>query len=221
MAKGKKGTTAPLIAPLKSAYTPKQPTLAVTIEREQGPVYVLGGSYYALEDSWLNPDVIIRAVDPWEQSKIGEGTMGKFRLNTRARNWLSPELKEPIIMEILWPDGEAPKLRADFWTKLHAKIATLPAYSEVYCCCTGGSGRTGTILSILHGLEYPECTNPIQTIRDNYYPTAVESMEQVDYVRAVTGTDMPSVKGSLFTTFSLWEDKGVPNYGDGYDEWRR
>lgn len=198
---------------VQKAFTrlpPKPPKQALELLNNNGakiPVY--GSSYAGLEDSFVTPTVIIRAIDPWALDH--DTTAGKIRMNPEAKA-IFTTIHEPAIMEIIWSDGTYPSLGATFWRKLHAQLAELPDDAIVVVCCTGGTGRTGTMLSILQGLEYDD-PNPVQTIRDAYTEHAVEYDVQVNYIRIVTDTKMPGVQGSydkplpLNNPYASWETK--------------
>lgn len=96
------------------------------------------------------------------------------------------------ILQIPWPDGSLPEVQPEFWQEL---VKLLPA-GNVYVCCIGGHGRTGTALAALRLLSLPATTvrEAILEIRKMYCPEAIESTQQIEYLydlgRLIGGLDM-------------------------------
>lgn len=114
-----------------------------------------------------------------------------------------PSLSKMVAgtISIKWPDGSVPSLDREFWQSLlkDLKFVSKGKDFKVLVSCQGGHGRTGTALSILYGLCYPEIENPIQAVRDMYCKHVVETTTQVGYVGKIlnkellaAGTHVPS-----------------------------
>lgn len=84
------------------------------------------------------------------------------------------------ILQIPWPDGDLPEVKPEFWQEL---VKLLPA-GNVYVCCAGGHGRTGTALAALRLLSVPATTvrEAILEIRKVHCPEAIESDAQIKYL---------------------------------------
>lgn len=101
------------------------------------------------------------------------------------------------ILQIPWPDGSLPEVQPEFWQEL---VRLLPA-GNVYVCCAGGHGRTGTALAALRLLSLPATTvrEAILEIRKMHCPEAIESEQQIDYLydlgRLIGGLDMVNDSG--------------------------
>jgi hypothetical protein len=90
------------------------------------------------------------------------------------------------IVRLDWPDFRAPDLPKEFWEDL---IREFRPDEPVHVRCTGGHGRTGTALSIIVSLLnlVPEGECPVEWVRRHYCKKAVESYEQILYIRDITG----------------------------------
>lgn len=101
------------------------------------------------------------------------------------------------ILQIPWPDGSLPEVRPEFWQEL---VRLLPA-GNVYVCCAGGHGRTGTALTALRLLSLPATTvrEAILEIRKVHCPEAIETTQQIEYLydlgRLIGGLDMVNDSG--------------------------
>lgn len=144
-----------------------------------------GGSKYDLRDLKFVPDLVIQADD-----FVGAAVPAirkAIYANEAANRALPKELIDidyPQIV-VFWEDYEAPGLRREWWERLLDHTMTLPHNSNVVCCCTGGTGRTGTMLSILLGLHVTTLDDPVDTLRQLYKQSAVESAEQIEYIEDI------------------------------------
>ncbi len=126
-------------------------------------------------------------------SAVGFGTFenNPVKATEKARALLGPELfdwEPPAIVGLSWPDRGVPNLGRSWWKSLAGEIKALNG--KVGVCCTGGHGRTGTMLAILIPLlggvkGKKKC--PVAWVRENYCKEAVESDAQLDYVEYITG----------------------------------
>jgi len=99
-------------------------------------------------------------------------------------------------VRVSWPDHGTPDLDVAEWQSIATALRATRA--PIFTGCMGGHGRTGTALAILgHFLRaFPDKgTDPIAHVRSVYCPEAVESTEQVEYVKAITGRET-ACKGS-------------------------
>ena len=98
-------------------------------------------------------------------------------------------------IEIEWEDFDVPDLPKDFWTELKEFI--ISNKKDVLFCCLGGHGRTGTALAIMAGLLKLH-NNPVEFIRKNYCCEAIETLEQIEYIREITGLSCRGVSARQF-----------------------
>jgi hypothetical protein len=102
-----------------------------------------------------------------------------------ARGILPLSLQSPVI-EIRWADFSIPALDAGQWTDL---AVLLSEQTDIFICCDGCHGRTGTALAILAGLWklVPENVDPVAWVRKQHCEEAVETTGQLKYVEKITG----------------------------------
>ena len=97
------------------------------------------------------------------------------------------------IVKIDWRDFGVPDLSRAFWESMVVALKRIcqerGGYLDVFVCCMGGHGRTGTALSILAALfgVVPDDMCPVQYVRDHYCNNAVETDSQLKYVESMTG----------------------------------
>jgi hypothetical protein len=112
--------------------------------------------------SWLPNDML--ALSPPPQNKNGDKA-------------------HQIVFD--WQDFGIPPLTLDigYWINL-LKLIRREKINRVYCCCTAGQGRTGTLLSSLLLAEgiVEEPDDAIKYIRQNYNSKAVENKTQENYI---------------------------------------
>ena len=155
-----------------------------------------GGSISdALSDKY---DLIINA--------SGRSVANLVKANELAKTMFPSALKasstDTAIIEIDWTDGSVPALGVDFWQGLVNDLKKIKCKFKVACCCFGGHGRTGTMLSIFAGL-FDLADDPVKFIRKRYCPCAVETYAQISYIERMTGKE---VKAKINTsTFKWWE----------------
>lgn len=123
------------------------------------------------------------------------------------------------LVKVAWPDWGTPLLgdRQEWWSALAARLKNAGEWPNATAwgfCCTGGIGRTGTALSILARLTGATSGDPIDFIRANYDPNAVESVEQVKYVGAMSDWKYPRPQDKV-SALELW------HHGNGKEPWRQ
>ena len=131
-----------------------------------------------------------------QQTKIGNGALslplsgGKFYTvwggpSSRAHKdsvfvKMAKELPYPCQIDIPTEDFSTPnKLLLD--AGLQKAVQAILAGKPVYVGCMAGRGRTGLFLAILakaFGIR-----NPVEYVRENYYPHAVETAGQYKFVK--------------------------------------
>lgn len=122
------------------------------------------------------------------------------RCNAEFKLKLAPELKDPAHHTLNIPDFGLPEA-----TDVKEAIRLMEPHDTVFMGCFGGIGRTGTIIgcvlqhhrekvrnSVLFKLKQligrplpKEFTpsDPVQWVRENYIPHAIETEAQEDFVR--------------------------------------
>jgi hypothetical protein len=117
--------------------------------------------------------------------------------------------KAPIVIpwgesiDLAWPDGKAFPVSLSWWQKL-LELVQVNAYEEVWCCCTGGHGRTGTALAILLMLtcDFKEASNKKNNIsitceawiKEHYCERAIETNDQQGYLDYIATALYPSTE---------------------------
>ena len=96
------------------------------------------------------------------------------------------------ILSLPIKDYEAPDVPPEFWYDLWSDLLIEATIHEkplkILVACVGGHGRTGTVLSCLaHAAEVPVGVDELVWLRDVYCPYAVESEEQIEYLKDVVG----------------------------------
>ena len=103
------------------------------------------------------------------------------------------------VLQIPWPDGDLPEVKPEFWPEL---VKLLPA-GNVYVCCAGGHGRTGTALAALRLSSIPATTvrEAILQVRKLHCPEAIETEDQIRYLYDL---------GTLIGGLDMVNDSGQP-----------
>lgn len=126
-------------------------------------------------------------------------------------------------LKLEWDDYGTPDIKDGFWSDF-LDIVKQSGKDTVVVACQGGHGRTGTALSILYGLSFPDVSNPVEKIRELYCRNAVESNSQVEYIKQVLGIEfrvpfiesifyggMMSESSSYDDYFLKWEQERAQN----------
>ena len=92
-----------------------------------------------------------------------------------------------LITSLDWQDGDVPRLEHGDWTNVINFMLTHKGSVGVYC--VGGHGRTGTALAIIASLSGLCTDDPVKFIRDIYDPSSIETQEQIDYIKRITGLE--------------------------------
>ena len=169
-----------------------------------GKTVIYAGGFKDVKFDW-DWDVMLRLSEGDFQSHF---PLHPINLNKEAKQ-LFPKIgilseHTPAIIDIYWPDYGEPYIPAKWWVSLNEAIKKLPA-SVMVVHCIGGHGRTGTALAILAGLNgYHKFAdgNPVEYIRNVYCKDAVESMEQIKYIKKVTRLEFTSTVRSWFNEYN-------------------
>lgn len=92
---------------------------------------------------------------------------------------MAREIDRPADVVIPTRDFQAPSVQ-DTDEGLVKIVDQLIAGAPVYVGCMAGRGRTGLMMAVL-AKAFGE-PNPIKYVRENYYPHAVETQSQVDFI---------------------------------------
>lgn len=126
----------------------------------------------------------------------------------RLANWLMPY----AVISLPIRDFAVPYLPADFWVDLLLDLADFGRKREepldVLVACDGGHGRTGMVLSILAVLTGATDGDPVAFVRQHYCEKAVETYEQIDYIKEITGVGVTEAPGV-----------GVASYPGAVTQW--
>ena len=146
---------------------------------ESGGVSVYGGGWTRGSEEAL-VDVVIDLSD-------NAGSKWSVPDGWKTRDYLPLLVKLPIndFEEPLWDMAVWPAL----WSDLREHMTRVKHPIRVVVECTGGHGRTGTVLACLAdaaGVLKPT-DDPIAFVRQHYCEQAVESLAQVDYIVWATG----------------------------------
>ncbi len=148
-----------------------------------GDTHIYGGSIYELS-TLADVSLVV------DLSRTNHNIDSAVTGNAKAAD-LCPGLflSQPPTLRINWEDCSTPPLSELWWGNLLQVIQALPSVSRVAVCCVGGSGRTGTALTILAGLAgliEPE-EDPVLWLRKRYHDGAVETGSQMNYIEEITG----------------------------------
>lgn len=83
---------------------------------------------------------------------------------------------------VQWPDWWLPRDYADAQDAV-LELWRRAAVERVEVACSGGRGRTGTVLACLAVLDGVPATDAIRYVRERYHPRAVETPWQRRYVK--------------------------------------
>lgn len=94
---------------------------------------------------------------------------------------------------ISWPDFSLPRVKAGFWKALHQHVIA-KGCTSVCIHCFGGHGRTGTALAamLIENLEV-EALGALQFVREKHCFQAVETAEQVEYLKDLHHQNFPEL----------------------------
>jgi hypothetical protein len=153
---------------------------------------IWAGGFRDLSPIYEDLDLIIRAGDRFDYYM--DMPQGVVELSPEAKAMLGDELtvrKVPPVINIEWYDYDVPQLDREWWVKLYTKIKMLNRKDgkllNIGIHCQGGHGRTGTIVSILKGLDPKFKGDPVKAMRVKYCTDIIETMSQIEYVEAITG----------------------------------
>lgn len=92
---------------------------------------------------------------------------------------MAAEVNKRCVVDIPTQDFKTPD-KKQLYRGLHTALNRMLAGEPLYVGCMAGKGRTGLFLAVLcktFGIE-----KPVEYVRANYYPRAVETNEQYQYV---------------------------------------
>lgn len=194
-----------------SYYSPfKQ---AFILDRDGRSIEFWGGSEFSLPKRPFDPDLLIQADDL--ESVAACRPYSRTSYNKEASDFFAdedPSFLDPSFPHLIinWPDMSVPEFSKVWWHTLTDRIMEMPHESVVFVCCTGGTGRTGTILSILLALATDE-QNPVEFVRKYYKDRAVETQEQLNYIQNITGLVVDSdasVNADIVSQYYEFFNKG-------------
>lgn len=153
-----------------------RPTLVLSGKRgKRGRWELYAGSRSRVEDVACEFDVVINCT--------GHALEGRKNIVPRglglSKRWVNPLSHRQIVLD--WPDFGTPGLPLQFWRDL---LRVIKRHRRTVLFCMGGHGRTGTAISILTMLaaRIPGA-DAIEHIRLDYCRSAVETKQQVEYVK--------------------------------------
>ena len=127
----------------------------------------------------------------------------------------TPRPAVPTI-QVDWTDGAGITQKSLQWL-VTVILKYLEAGNRVEIACTGGHGRTGTLLATLLGIvEDLPADKAIEELRARYCEEAVETIAQVRTVFDFLGYDLTSPK-IVNKVFDLATSKASALYFGGYD----
>lgn len=98
----------------------------------------------------------------------------------------TPPPKPPPYMKLDWPDRSEPQCELEWWAELLTSIQKAwPEGGRVIISCMGAHGRTGTAMAAIILSTNPQisCENAIKFVRKQHCEKAIESDDQVEYLR--------------------------------------
>jgi len=98
---------------------------------------------------------------------------------------MAKEIKQACAVDIPTADFQTPD-RLVLYRGLHKALDLVLAGEPLYVGCMGGKGRTGLFLAVL--VKAFGVKKPVEFVRANYYAHAVETDEQMAFVRKFTIT---------------------------------
>jgi len=87
--------------------------------------------------------------------------------------------ERPVVLRLHWEDMTAPSVGLDFWRRLWELLPE----GVIVVACEGGHGRTGTALASLLVAAGMDPDAAIDYVRTTHCAEAIETPEQVEYVR--------------------------------------
>jgi hypothetical protein len=175
------------LAPQRFLRQSYQPRRAFT--SHQGVEFFGAGVYdwldYGYSKTWakLGLQAIVPDGWAWPPPIIGSAGVVNHFPNLLQTDTL------PFI-QIDWPDGGIPRLTRSWWLELAETCRQMQPDDQVLIACSGGTGRTGTMLAILYGLLTGDAQNCVKVIRRNYKDLAVETDAQIQYIEYVLGVKL-------------------------------
>lgn len=168
--------------------------------KKNAHISIYGGSEYKLKNLSFVPDLVIQADDL--NSFAASKTKVLYKANNEALNFLPKHLIPTSFSHLIidWEDFDTPPLYKDWWENLLEFFNQSETDLHIVFCCTGGTGRTGTMLSIVYALSgmCAKKEDPVETIRNLYKVTAVETDEQIEYISDITDRYIKTTPSFLY-----------------------
>jgi hypothetical protein len=174
-----------------------------------GKIKVAGGANALVEDP---PEDTILVID----------LAGTIKFNTKP--WVlatPPELAAlkdtprtpPPYLKVDWPDRRAPKCDLEWWHQLIKLIGENYKKGRVILSCLGAHGRTGTAMAAMCLAVSPKLgvADAIKFVRKVHCEKAVESQDQVDYLR-----EFRPDEEDAWLDFNAASDKPYTNQQGGF-----
>ncbi len=121
-------------------------------------------------------------------------------------------LRPMSIMDCYMQDFSAPK--QETWKLIVDYLAKqISEGSKILTFCTGGHGRTGTLVASLIAKLEPECEDPIAAVRERYCEKAVESLQQLKAIYEIAGKPLPEKYQSVASKWTCKGNGGYQGYG--------
>lgn len=179
-----------------------------------GQTQLWAGSIFSLMTIQYKLDLIVQATDLTD--KRHDGMPPIVSADEAAKAMLPASItgvKEAPRLRIDWPDFDIPRVSADWWAHLVAYFEANGPLS-VGVACDGGHGRTGTMLAVLWAVSRARTEgNPVEAVRSFYCKKAVESREQIEYIKDVTGLDFEARPAGLADLYKRTSQVNGQPYG--------
>lgn len=161
-------------------------TLIFTVPLQERTLRIYAGSYRGAYEHAYN--LILDLADML--MPIAQG----HHVDPSLEAWTT-SLPDTSLLKLAWADQQIPPLERNDWLAL-SKSLLASRYTDLYVCCFGGHGRTGTCLAILGCLltelghpGIPRQVEPISWVRRHYCEEAVETGWQAHYIAHITHRD--------------------------------
>lgn len=154
-----------------------------------GTVTVSAGSFAAVQVRYTDFDLFVAL-----NNRPSIPPIDSDQALLRVYPVLQSAVERKPHIKIEWTDFAPPPLPATFFHDLFQQFRTGPA-KKIVVYCQGGHGRTGTFIALLyHAMGKKDVVN---LARDVYCKKAVESDDQMDYLRGA-GCDVGNATACMY-----------------------